>query len=91
MKEFVLVEFVAHGLPDEQLLISKLELLGTDFEIIKEQSEWDVEDLSSDTWVRISGKINSEVASLIKLQDKFLAERMRISYIPEDLKDKYRR
>jgi len=91
MKEFVLVEFLTL-LADKLLLMGKLEELGNDFELIKSDYEWDVaNDLTPDyEWVRISGRINSACATVIKLQDPFLSERMRISYIPEDLKNKYR-
>ena len=91
MKEFVLVEFLVL-IADKILLLGKLEELGDDFKLIKFDYEWDVaNDLTPDyEWVRISGSINSACATMIKLQDPFLAERMRISYIPEDLKNKYR-
>jgi len=91
LKEFVLVEFLAYGISHEQLLKSKLDRLGADFETLKEHAEWEDEESTAETWLRITGKINSEVASLIKLQDKFLSDRMRVSCIPEDMKDKYRR
>ena len=91
MKEFVLVEFLSL-IADKLLLLGKLEELGNDFELIKSDYEWDVaNDLTPDyEWVRISGRINYSCATIIKLRDPFLAERMRISYIPEDLKNKYR-
>ena len=44
----------------------------------------------SDIWYRVTGKINSEAATVIKLSDKFLSDRMRISYISDALKDRYR-
>jgi hypothetical protein len=91
LKEFVLVEFLVNGVGDEQLLKSKLDGLGADFETLKEHAEWEDEESTAETWLRITGKINSEVASLIKLQDRFLSDRMRVSCIPEDMKDKYRR
>ena len=63
----------------------KLESIG-DFELIKSDYIWQ----DADNVFRLSGKINSATATMIKLQDPFLAEHMRISYIPEDLKNKYR-
>jgi len=91
MKEFVFVEFLAKG-NDRDTLINKIENLGEDFQFTKNDYEYDYEnDLAIGEWYRITGRINSMCASIIKLQDPFLAERMRISYIPEDLKDKYRR
>lgn len=92
MNEYVLVEFIA-GVPDEaKLLKEKLLALGEDFILIKLMNESeDDEDGNHNDWIRIQGKISSMYASVIKLQDPFLAERMRISYIPTELKEKYRR
>jgi hypothetical protein len=87
MKEYVLVEFLftAQKAPTELI---KLNELGDDFILIK------CNDYGIEGWprfTRVSGKINSQTASLIKLQNPALAGKMRISYIPEELKDKYRR
>ena len=92
MNEYVLVEFIA-GIPDEEALLDAIiEDMGPDFVYLNKvyESEND-EDGNYNDWVRVQGKISSEYASLIKLKEPFLAERMRISYIPKDLKDKYRR
>jgi hypothetical protein len=90
VNEYVLVEFLAKN-SDEHILLEKLENL-EDFIQTKDEFEWEHDDGSTfDTWIRVFGKIRSETASLIKLQDPFLAERMRISYIPDELKDKYRK
>lgn len=92
MKEYVLVEFVAGQPFEAETLRKKLLALGDDFVLIKVSDEHDSdEDGNYADWVRVQGKISSMYASVIKLQDSFLAERMRISYIPDDLKDKYRR
>jgi hypothetical protein len=80
MKEYVLVEFIAP--PDE-------------FDQLREQ----IADLKDDfVWIGdkqdpyvVWGHITSEYASVIKLQNSYLSERMRISYIPDELKDKYRK
>jgi len=92
MKEYVLVEFIAGQPHEANLLRQRLLNLGDDFVLIKtsDESETD-EDGNYAEWERVQGKISSMYASVIKLQDPFLAERMRISYIPDDLKDKYRR
>lgn len=91
MKEFVLVEFLVL-VSNKFKLLQKLEDLGADFELIKSDYEWERDDdtVSDKEWVRISGRINSACATLIKLQDPSLSGCMRISYIPEDLKNKYR-
>ena len=92
MKEFLLVEFL-FTYREVVSELRKLNDLGADFEHIEYNYEWeeDSDRVSDDSYIRISGKINSEVASLIKLQNPNLAGKMRISYIPEELKDKYRR
>jgi len=91
MKEYVLVEFI---FTDEEAKseISKLTTLGEDFTFIRSHYEYeDDNDGNREEYIRVSGRINSMTASVIKLQNPTLAGKMRISYIPEDLKDKYRR
>jgi|AntAceMinimDraft_5_1070358.scaffolds.fasta_scaffold189976_2 hypothetical protein len=91
MNEYLLVEFVAKD-ADRPFLISKLLALGDDFSMTKMEDEFETLDGSlSGQWYRVEGKISSQRASIIKLQDKFLAERMKVSYISDELKDKYRR
>jgi erythromycin esterase-like protein len=81
MKEFILVEFIAtHN--DREELIKKVSTLGDDFQQINQVYS---------SAITIYGKISSEYASIIKIQDQFLSERMHISYIPDDMKDKYRK
>ncbi len=91
MNEYVLVEFLSSS-EDRSRLIGKLRALGEDFQFINDDTEFELDDDgASQSWYRISGRISSMYASVIKLRDPFLSERMRISYIPEDLKDKYRK
>ena len=92
MNDFILVEFLAHE-NDRMILMNKLHKLDTDFQLINVDEEWKAEtDYNNPAqYIRVSGKINSTYASVIKLQDSFLADRMRISYIPKELKDRYRR
>lgn len=91
MKEFVLVEFL-FTLDEYYKELRKLTALGDDFRLIKCDDEWELDDdgIHFD-YKRVSGKINSMTASLIKLQNPTLAGKMRISYISDELKDKYRR
>lgn len=92
MNEYVLVEFLA-GIPNEEALLDKcIEEMGPDFVYLNKvyESEHD-EDGNYADWVRVQGKISSQYASILKLQSPFLAERMRISYISEELKSKYRK
>lgn len=93
MNEFVLVEFVtAYGEEAEELR-HRLLALGDDFQLLKDDYEYDTDDEYNtvNSWIRVSGRINAMRASMVKLQDSFLAERMRISYISDDLKDRYRK
>lgn len=92
MNEFVLVEFLARYPDDFYQVLIKLEKLGSDFEIVTHGLDMDEdEDGEHSEWGRVSGRINSQAASIIKMQDSFLAERMRISYISDELKDRYRK
>jgi len=93
MKEFVLIEFLAETGNDAETLRAKLRLLGDDFQFLRNEYEYegDSENGLVGAWIRVSGRINAMYASIIKLQDPFLAERMRISYIHDDLKNKYRK
>lgn len=90
MKEYVLAEFL-FTLDEYPLELGKLMGLGDDFKLIKCDDEFDEDDdgLRFD-YKRVSGKINTMTASVIKLQNPALAGKMRISYISEELKDKYR-
>lgn len=91
MNEYVLVEFISIY-EEKPELVRRLALLEKEFELLKCDYEFESEcDDVPSTWCRVNGKISSQLASLIKLQDPFLADRMRISYIPSEAKDKYRR
>jgi hypothetical protein len=90
MKEFAFAEFLftLDEYPEE---LGKLIALGKDFKLIKCDDEFDEDDdgLRFD-YKRVSGKINTMTASVIKLQNPALAGKMRLSYISEELKNKYR-
>jgi hypothetical protein len=91
MKEYVHVEFLfpSGEFHDE---FKKLDSLGEDFHCLHTFNEHETdEDGNINHYIRVSGKIYSQTASLIKLQNPALAGKMRISYIPDELKDKYRR
>ncbi len=94
MNEFVLVEFLAEGQDDLETLKVKVHALGTDYQHMDDNWEYEADNTDPTQvfhqWYRISGRISSLRASIIKLQDPFLSERMRISYISDALKDKYR-
>ncbi len=93
MNEYVLVEFLIEALFNEQNSIrEKLNALGDDYveTSVTVDSEID-EDGVQTLWTRHTGKIHSGTAAILKLRDPFLAERMRISYISDDLKNKYRK
>lgn len=46
---------------------------------------------ANDEYFVVSGMITSEYASVLKMGNKFVAERMQFFYIDDSLKDKYRR
>ena len=85
MNEFLYVSFYVE-IEDREFLELKLENLGNDFVKI---SDFTPTELSP--WVIIDGKINSSIATMIKLSDPFLAERMLVSIIDNNMKDKYRK
>lgn len=84
MKEFVAIKFVSTPAEYQQLVDLVMELNTDEFII---SLEWNS---LAGFGREIVGKITSEYASVVKLRYKFLADRMHISYIDEDLKDKYR-
>jgi hypothetical protein len=92
MKEYVLIEFLFPG-SEYGTWNQKLTDLDDDFVRLKadEEHETDDEGYRTNSWIRISGKISSAYASVIKLQDPYLAEHMRVSYISDELKNKYRK
>lgn len=92
MNEFVLVEFFIDA-AERVAFLEKLESYGDDFQLIKTDVEYELDNnlCISDFYIRVSGRISSMRASLIKLQDTELADRMKVSYIPSSLKDKYRK
>ena len=85
MNEFVFVEFMYESEVAERIS-AELDLLGEDFVLINSHMQGDDARWHPCT----SGKINAAAATAIKLGNKFLADRMHISYIPSELKDKYR-
>jgi len=93
VNEFVLVEFL-FTYAEAQQGTRELRDLGSDFELIVSDLEWELDDSAdydSEQYYRISGKLRATTATAIKLSNSFLAETMRISYIPSSLKDKYRK
>ena len=76
---------------DRDLLEQKLKDLGEDFSYI-ETREYTFQDPGNNIcpWVCVSGKIEPHAATMLKLQDSFLAKHMTVSRISEELKDKYR-
>jgi len=91
MKEYVYVEFIFTE-EDHDKGKQMLAELGDDFVQLNVELEWDYEDPSdADFFHKYSGRINSVAASIIKIKYAFLCEKMRISYIPDELKDLYRR
>jgi hypothetical protein len=93
MNEYVLVEFIAETIQEREAIEQRLEDMDEDFQLIKHDWEHEQDNMTgySATWYTISGKMSSLRVSFIKLQDPFLSDRMRTSYISNELKDKYRK
>lgn len=95
MNEFILVEFLFETNAAMQGA-SEVVALGKDFILVNSEIEWSELPAGPSAtryaqgYQCIRGKIKSETATAIKLGNPFLANRMRISYIPDELKDKYR-
>ena len=91
MNEFTFVEFL-FTLDEYPQELGKLIALGKDFKLIKCDDEFEDDgDGPRFDYKRVSGNINTMTASVIKLQNPALAGKMRISYIPSELKDRYRK
>ena len=88
MNEYVLAEFIVDSNESHVLLLIKLKELGNDFQQIDSSEEQDEDGREA---IIFRGRMESTIASVIKLHDAFLSERMRISYIPDELKNKYRK
>ena len=88
MKEYIYVEFLITW-TEKETLFEELDKLGDDFRWIGHKYRPTYETSFKECWA-ISGEINSQYASVIKLQNPFLSDRMKISYITDELKDKYR-
>lgn len=43
------------------------------------------------SWVMFAGRMDAQAATILKLRSPDLAERMVVSYVPDKLKDKYRK
>ena len=91
MNEFIFVEFLFETNAAMQGA-SEVVALGKDFILVNSEIEWGEVNTFGYTqgYQCIRGKINAATATAIKLGNPFLSDRMRISYIPDDLKDKYR-
>lgn len=87
MNEFIYAEFL-FAQSEISKGISMLNELGDDFISIRNT---DCYYNSSDSFIRVAGKLNSVTATTIILSNTFLAERIRTSYIPTSLKDMYRK
>lgn len=90
MNEFILVEFLFN---DHEFVaeLGKLHDLGAEFEYITSINEPTDDPRSDSEYVKITAKMNAQAVTLIKLQNPTLAGKMRISYIPDELKNKYRK
>lgn len=87
----ILVEFCTKDSVDYAKLSSKIwdHALAGNLEMLDECQEVEERETTIEYW-KISTKMTDEFANFIKLQDPFLAERMHVSQISDELKDKYR-
>lgn len=91
MRERILVEFLVSSEEAGQLR-SKLQEFEDDLVIIDSRDKFEGEnDQFTGVWVRISASISSELLTILKIRDPFIASHMHISYIPDNIKDRYRR
>ena len=81
MKDTIFVEFLI-SLEDAPEMMVKIQNLEDNFQCITSGQ--------ISHYYRVTGLINSACASFIKLQDPFLSNCMGVSYISDELKDKYR-
>ena len=89
MNEYIYVEFL-FDMPDSQIGSIELRKLGSEFQLLQTSDEFD-HGHAFHTGQKYCGKISAEAATIIKLSNPFLAERMHISYITDNLKNKYRK
>jgi hypothetical protein len=85
VNEFILVEFISDE-NEASVFMSKIGKLDKE-EFQRIETVLDIED----SRCRVYGKISSTYATVIKLQDPYFANHMRVSYISDELKNKYRR
>jgi hypothetical protein len=82
MNEFVYVEFIFDQISwvdgCEQIIA-----LGEDFSLLDKGKQLD-------GYYHVTGRIASQMATVITLGNKFLSDRMHISYIDAELKHEYR-
>lgn len=91
MNEIICVQFMCN--PDELIRMHdsllKLEIEGNFVPI--ERSASISPPLFKDGAFSVTGSIDATFATMLRLRDPFLADRMHVSYIDDNLKDKYRR
>jgi hypothetical protein len=90
MNEFIYVEFLLPA-ADAMQLASEVISLGDDFVLTKSELEWESAEGTTQGYQHITGKIRAEAATALMLGNALLAKHMRVSYIPNELKDKYRK
>lgn len=94
MNEYIYVEFAAdENNPNDIIILDKKlnKLIEDNFIIIFEVQNIGPMSNGSGYIQSAVCRMTSEQATLIKLSDSFLAERMHVSYIDDALKDQYRK
>jgi hypothetical protein len=88
-KEFILAQFVLQ--PDDFRLFLRLRAYEKQGNLVIINHDQSSQILNGITCPIVDVKIEPSFATLLKLKDAELAERMRISYISDELKNKYRK
>lgn len=84
MNDSIFVEFVFTNTESEKVY-GELATLGEDLNLTKSFHTH-----NNVVYVYLTGKINSNTATVIKLGSSILSDKMRVSYISNELKNKYR-
>lgn len=87
MNEFIYIEFMfnVNDIDGIKSMMSDID----DLVILTTEYIHDAQTLTA--WQKITGKISAETATMAKLSNRPYSKYMRTSYIPDHLKDMYRK
>lgn len=81
MNTFLYVEFIADS-ENQTRLENEITAIGDDFILLSVNH--------GAAFCKINGQIHAESAAILALSNRFMSERMKVSYLSSDVKDKYR-